>query len=64
MPSKLLNLRHLRAFLEVLDLKSISKASLKVFLSQSAITQAIAKLEIELSTSLFYRQAEGMLPTE
>ncbi|MDG2089772.1 MAG: LysR family transcriptional regulator [Gammaproteobacteria bacterium] len=59
-----LNLRHLRVFLEVLDSKSISKASVKVFLSQSAITQAIAKLEIELSTSLFHRQAEGMLPTE
>jgi len=64
MARELLNLRHLRVFLEVLDSKSISKASEKVFLSQSAITQAIAKLEIELNTSLFYRQSDGMLPTE
>ncbi len=60
----LLNLRHLRVFLEVLDAKSISEASDKVYLSQSAITQAIAKLETELDTSLFHRQSDGMLPTE
>lgn len=64
MSAALLNLRHLRVFLEVLDSKSISKASEKVFLSQSAITQAIAKLEIELNTSLFHRQIDGMMPTE
>ena len=64
MAKELLNLRHLRVFLEVLDSQSISKASERVFLSQSAITQAIAKLEIELETSLFHRQAEGMSPTE
>ena len=64
MSAELLNLRHLRVFLEVLDSKSISKASEKVFLSQSAITQAIAKLEIELNSSLFHRQIDGMQPTE
>ena len=58
------NLRHLRVFLEVLESKSISKASDKVYLSQSAVTQAIARLESQLDTSLFYRQSEGMFPTE
>jgi len=58
------NLRHLRVFLEVLDSRSISKSSDKVYLSQSAITQAIAKLEDDLNTSLFHRQSDGMLPTE
>lgn len=60
----MLNLRHLRVFLEVLDSGSISKAADKVYLSQSAITQAIAKLEDELNTVLFHRQSDGMLPTE
>lgn len=64
MSAEILNLRHLRIFLEVLDSKSISNASGKVFLSQSAITQAIAKLEIELNTSLFHRRTDGMYPTE
>jgi len=64
MSAEFFNLRHLRVFLEVFELRSISKASEKVYLSQSAITQAIAKLEDELNTSLFHRQSEGMFPTE
>ncbi len=64
MSSEMLNLRHLRVFLEVLDSGSISKAAEKVYLSQSAVTQAIAKLEDELNTTLFHRQSDGMLPTE
>ncbi len=39
------NLRHLRVFLAVAELKSITRASENIFLSQPAITQAIAKLE-------------------
>lgn len=64
MSAEMLNLRHLRVFLEVLDSRSISKASEKVYLSQSAITQAIAKLEGDLNTILFHRQSDGMQPTE
>ncbi len=48
----------------MLDSGSISKAAEKVYLSQSAITQAVAKLEDELNTILFHRQSDGMLPTE
>ncbi|WP_286237855.1 LysR family transcriptional regulator [Neptuniibacter halophilus] len=58
------NIRHLRVFLEVVDCKSISKASEKVFLSQPAITQAIAKLEAALGTSLFQRRSDGMFASE
>lgn len=57
------NIRHLRVFLEVAECKSISKASPRVFLSQPAITQAIAKLETLLDTSLFERHSDGMYPT-
>ena len=56
------NLRHLRVFLEVAQCKSISQAAPRVFLSQPAITQAIAKLEKLLGTGLFDRQSDGMYP--
>lgn len=59
-----LNLRHLRAFCEVVACGSISDAAATVHLSQSAITQAIAKLEVTLGARLFSRTSTGMLPTE
>jgi DNA-binding transcriptional LysR family regulator len=58
------NLRHLRAFREVAERHSISQAAERVFLSQPAITQAIAKLERQLDTPLFERLSDGMHPTE
>ncbi|MBL4801092.1 MAG: LysR family transcriptional regulator [Emcibacter sp.] len=64
MDRKIPNIRHLRAFCEVSHCKSISKASDRVYLSQPAITQAIAKLENMLNLSLFDRRPEGMLTTE
>lgn len=59
-----LNLRHLRAFCEVARRRSISAASGVVYLSQPAITQAIAKLELTLGAALFVRDPGGMFPTE
>ena len=64
MPSVLPNLRHLRAFCEVAEHHSITQAAERIFLSQPAITQAIAKLERVLDTQLFERQSDGMRPTE
>ncbi len=58
------NLRHLRAFVAVAECKSISQASRAIYLSQPAITQAIAKLEKELDLSLFDRRTDGMYLTE
>lgn len=57
------NLRHLRAISEVAALHSISMAADRVHLSQSALTQAIAKLEKRLSCRLFLRHAHGLQPT-
>ena len=62
--ARLPNIRHLRVFLCVVESKSISKASDKAFLSQPAITQAIAKLESSLETKLFERRKDGMYTTE
>lgn len=57
------NLRHLRVFLAVTEQKSITRASNSIFLSQPAITQAIAKLEQQLGAALFERHSDGMYPT-
>ncbi len=58
------NIRHLRAFCEVARENSISRASKQVYLSQPAITQAIAKLERILNTPLFDRRPDGMFVTK
>jgi DNA-binding transcriptional LysR family regulator len=58
------NLRHLRAFCEVAEHRSITHAAEQVYLSQPAITQAVAKMERQLDTQLFERQSDGMYPTE
>jgi LysR family transcriptional regulator, regulator for genes of the gallate degradation pathway len=64
MNSTVSNLRHLRAFSSVAEFKSISRASREIYLSQPAITQAIAKLEKELEVTLFDRRTDGMYLTE
>jgi len=58
------NLRHLRAFREVAVRQSVSAAAESVYLSQPAITQAIAKLEDTLGVTLFDRRSGGMFVTE
>jgi LysR family transcriptional regulator, regulator for genes of the gallate degradation pathway len=58
------NLRHLRAFRSVAFHQSISRASEEVFLSQPAITQAIAKIEKSLNVRLFVRRTDGVYLTD
>lgn len=58
------NIRHLRVFVEVSSAGGISQAAERVFLSQPAMTQAIAKLERLLGCRLFERQSNGMYLTE
>lgn len=59
-----INLRHFYCFREVARRNSINAASPHVHLSQPAITQAIAKLEVELGATLFIRRSSGMFVTE
>jgi len=54
-----LNLRHLRALLAVRQAGSISAGSHLSNLTQSALTQAIGKLERQLDCTLFERQPSG-----
>ncbi|HEU0045427.1 LysR family transcriptional regulator [Sphingomonas sp.] len=58
-----LNLRHLRAALAVTRHGSISAAARSVNLTQPAITQGLAKLEVMLGERLFDRRSDGMAPT-
>ena len=58
------NLRHLNAALEIQRVGSVSKASLRVYMSQSALTQAIARLEQNLNFVLFNRSPSGLFPTD
>ncbi|MCP4319140.1 MAG: LysR family transcriptional regulator [Hyphomicrobiales bacterium] len=63
MPTEFPNLRHLRAFKEVAERKSVSAAAIEIHLSQPAVTQAIAGLEKALALQLFDRKPEGMFVT-
>mgnify|MGYP003624108938 CR=1 FL=1 len=58
------NLKHLRACEAVLRTGSFSAAANEVFMSQPAVTQAVAKLEAVLSSVLFDRRPEGVFPTD
>jgi DNA-binding transcriptional LysR family regulator len=59
-----LNLRHLRAAVEINRLGSVSAAALAVSLTQPAVTQGISRLEQQLGVNLFERRADGMQATE
>ena len=54
----------LKAFYEVAINKSISKASYKLNISQSAISRQIQDLEFDLKTTLFTRHQKGVRLTE
>ena len=58
-----LNLRHLRAIASIVRMGSITAAAGAVNQTQPAITQALAKLELQLGQQLFERHAHGMAAT-
>ena len=58
------NLELYRIFCEVVKYKNISKAAENIYISQSAVTQAIQKLEKLLGGKLFFRNKKGVELTE
>lgn len=52
-----------KVFLTVSKNKSFSKAAEKLFMTQPAVSQSIAKLEQELNVALFYRTPKGVTLT-
>ena len=53
-----------RVFCEVVKFKNISKTAESMYVSQSAVTQSIQKLEAMLGGNLFYRNKNGVELTE
>ncbi|WCG23193.1 LysR family transcriptional regulator [Vagococcus lutrae] len=53
-----------RIFQVVSQNKSFSKASQELFTTQSAVSQSISKLEMELGVTLFYRTPKGVTLTQ
>ena len=60
METSQLNLRHLRAMAAIARLGSITAAAQAISITQPAITQALAKLELQLDHQLFERRPDGM----
>lgn len=59
-----LNNERLRAFYQAALDKSFHKAAANVFITQSALSQRISKLEQEMETTLFVRNPDGVRLTE
>lgn len=57
------NLRHFFALANIADAGRISEAAERVFMSQSALTQALRKLEDSAGIPLFKRAGYGVTPT-
>lgn len=59
-----INLRHLFALTVIADAGSLSAAAERVHLSQSALTQALRKIENSAGLPLFERAGHGVTPTD
>ena len=59
-----LNLNLYKNFYDVAKYGSITKAAENSYISQSAISKSIKKLESELNVQLFYRETNGVILTD
>lgn len=60
MVSKRIRMRHLRCFLAVADLGSVTRAAERMGTVQPSVSRSLRELEEELGTSLFERTATGL----
>src|SRR6476646_3203651 len=58
-----MDLRRLRTFVAVTELGTVSKAALRLRISQSALSRQISDLERELRVRLFDRVGRRLVPT-
>ena len=58
-----MNIKSLRAFLHIIDMGALSRASEKMRLSQPAVSRLVQLLEQEYSVKLFYRDQKSLVPT-
>lgn len=59
-----MDLRQLRYFVEIANLRSVTAAAARVFVAQSALSRQLKLLEDELGVSLLARQARGVRLTD
>lgn len=59
-----MNFLQLEYFLEICKYKSISKAAVRLYISQPALSQQLIHLEKELDTQLFHRRGNTMILTD
>ncbi|PRX08563.1 UNVERIFIED_ORG: DNA-binding transcriptional LysR family regulator [Martelella mediterranea] len=58
--SKMIDIKHLRIFLCVAEVKSLSRAADLMRRSQPSLSQAVREIEASLQTTLFHRTGRGM----
>src|SRR4051812_45090090 len=51
-------------FIESFQTRHISKAAIRLGVSQPTLTQSLQKLEQKLNAKLFFRTKQGVVPTE
>lgn len=59
-----MNLKELEYVVAIADEKSLTKAAERLFITPSALTQQVLRLENELHAPLFIRSRSGWQPTE
>lgn len=58
-----MNTNHLEYIIAISEERTLLRAAEKLFISPSALSQAVSKLESELNTKLFFRSKDGWDPT-
>ena len=58
-----LEIRQIRYFVAIYEAGSVTKASMRQLVAQSALSQQLAQLEEELGVLLFTRSPQGVSPT-
>lgn len=59
-----MDMRQLRYFVQIVESGSLAKASRQLFIAQPALSQQMARLEVEVGKPLLVRSSRGVTPTE